>query len=232
MTRELSANTFYWVGESSGPTQSDLSFGQDTMSPKTGGCLTKFSHKFLIQNSVGGEAYITRKLALSTGVGYDAAILNGLGSANQPKGLRNQTGLGGVVGKAFTRAKAIDMLTQIKVANALVLGTPKFLTDPATAATLRNIDTTTGGFGKWLLDDNGKLINTEVVESNQVTVGDLYAGIWNALILGMWGVVEIKANEFGSGFAAGDVEVRSLVDMDVYVAYPGAFAKAASVAAP
>ncbi len=228
MTRELSSNIFYWVAESNGPTQSDISFGQDTMAPKTGGCLTKFSHKFLIQNSVGGEAYITRKLALATGVGYDSAIINGTGANNQPKGLRNQTGLGGAIGTGFTRDKAIDMVRQIESANALVLGTPKWLTDPTTAATLSLIDTTTGGFGKWLLDQ-GNMVDLALRKSNQVTQGDLFVGIWNALILGMWGVVEIKANEFGSGFAAGDIEVRSLVDMDVYVAYPGAFAKAASV---
>lgn len=231
MTRELSSNIFYWVAESNGPTQSDLTWGQETMSPKTGGCLTKFSHKFLIQNSVGGEAYVTRKLALSTGLGYDSAVINGTGLNNQPKGLRAQTGLGGVVGTGFTRAKAIDMIKQIKAANALVLGTPKWLTDPVTWAILKGIDTTEGGFGKWLLDDNGNMLEYPAIDSNQVTTGDLFGGIWSALILGMWGVTEIKANEFGSGFAAGDIEVRSLMDMDVYVAYPGAFAKAANVSA-
>jgi len=228
MTRELSSNIFYWVAEGSGPTQSDITFGQSTMTPKTGGALTKFSHKFLLQNSIGGEAYVARKLAIATAIGYDKAALYGVG-ATQPLGLKNQTGLGSVVGAGFTRAKALEMIRQIKTANALTLGVPKFLTDFITSSTLQQIDTT-NGYGKWLMDE-GKMVNYSAIDHNQVDAGDLFAGVWNALILGMWGVVEIKANEFGAGFAAGDIEVRTLVDMDVFVEYPGAFSLASGVTA-
>ena len=229
MTRELTKNIFYWAAESAGPTQSDITFAQDLMTPKTGGALTKMSHKFLMQNSIGGEAYVTRKLALASALGYDLAALYGSGTGIQPKGLKNVSGIGGVLGTTFTRTKALQMIAQIKSANALVLGGPKFLTDPVTSSTLQGIDTTTG-FGKWLLD-SGKMVNVDTAESNQVVSGDLFAGVWEALLLGMWGVVEIKANEFGAGFAAGDIEVRALVDMDVFVEYPAAFSYATGVAA-
>jgi hypothetical protein len=75
----------------------------------------------------------------------------------------------------------------------------------------------------------GRMINKAVVESEQVIDGELFGGIWSALMLMFWNVVEIKANEFGSGFAAGDIEVRALVDFDTYVEYPGAFSLSTGV---
>lgn len=229
MTRELTSNLFYMVAESAGPTQSDITFSQTTASPKTGGVLTKMSHKFLIQNSVGGEAYINRKLAIAAALGIDYQGLYGPGTANNVDGLKNWTGIGGVTGTGFTRAKAIEMLTQVKSANALALGEFKWLSNALTASTLLNKEISPNT-AKFLLDDlTGRMINKSFVESEQVIDGELFGGIWSSLMLMFWNVVEIKANEFGSGFAAGNIEVRALVDFDTYVEYPGAFSLATGV---
>ena len=229
MTRELTSNLFYMVAEQSAPTTSDVTFSQTTASPKTGGALTKMSHKFLLQNSVGGEAYINRKLAMACALGIDYNGLYGPGSANNVDGLKNWTGIGSVVGTGFTRAKAIEMLTQVKSANALALGEFKWLSNALTASTLMNKEIS-NGTAKYLLDDmTGRMINKAFVESEQIADGELFGGIWSALMLMFWNVVEIKANEFGSGFAGGDIEVRALVDFDTYVEYPGAFSLATGV---
>lgn len=229
MTRELSSNLFYMVAESNGPTQSDVSFGQTVASPKTGGALTKMSHKFIVQNSVGGEAYINRKLGMACALGIDYQGIYGSGAANNPRGLKNWSGIGGELGAGFTRAKAISMLTQVKQANALVLGEFKWLSNALTASTLFNKEISPNT-AKFLLDDmTGKMINKQLVESEQLIDNELYGGIWSALMLMFWNVVEIKANEFGTGFAAGDIEVRALVDFDTFVEYPGAFALAEGV---
>lgn len=228
MTRELTANNFYWVGESNGPTQSDITFGQTQMTPKTGGALTKFSHKFLIQNSVGGEAYVMRKLGLAGALGSDRAVFYGSGSANQPKGVKNQSGIGGVDGANFDRAKALEIIKQVKAANALTLGAPKWVADPTTESILANI--AVGNAGKYLLEES-KMLGYEFIDSNQIDANDLFFGIWESVILGYWGAPELKANEFGTGFAAGDVEVRLLLEMDVFTEYPGALSLTSGVTA-
>lgn len=229
MTRELSSNLFYMVAESNGPTQSDITFGQTIASPKTGGALTKMSHKFLLQNSVGGEAYVNRKLGIACALGIDYQGIYGPGSANNVRGLKNWSGIGGEVGAGFTRAKAISMLTQVKQANALTLGEFKWLSNALTSSYLFNKEISPNT-AKFLLDETtGKMINRSLIESEQVVDGELYGGIWNAMMLMFWNVVEIRANEYGSGFAAGDVEVRALVDFDTFVEYPGAFALAEGV---
>lgn len=89
MTRELSSNIFYMAAESAGPTQSDITFGQAEYGPETGGALTKMSHKFLLQNSIGGEAYATRKLAMAIALGISNEGLSGSGTTPHPRGLKN-----------------------------------------------------------------------------------------------------------------------------------------------
>lgn len=229
MTRELTSNIFYMVAESNAPTQSDITFAQTIASPKTGGALTKMSHKFLLQNSIGGEAYINRKLGIACALGIDYQGIYGSGAPNNVKGLKNWSGIGGETGAGFTRAKAISMLTQVKQANALTLGEFKWLSNALTASTLMNKEISTST-AKFLLDDlTGRMINKVLVESEQIADDELYGGIWSAMMLMFWNVVEIRANEFGAGFAAGDVEVRALVDFDTFVEYPGAFALAEGV---
>jgi HK97 family phage major capsid protein len=229
MTRELTKNITYYIAEGNAPTASDYTFGQDMMTPKTMGALTHLTHQFVLQNSIGGEAYALRKIAIAAGLGYDKGVLYGTGPVAQPLGVMNNTGIGGVVGAGFTRPKLLQMIQQIKAANALVLGPIVFAMDPTTEQILSGIDTT-NGFGKWLLDLN-KLGNYPYFCSNQMQDGDLIGGIWSADLMGMWGVVEVRANELGSGFAAGQIEVRALVDFDNYVEYPGAFSRASGVTA-
>jgi HK97 family phage major capsid protein len=223
MTRELSDNIFYWVAEGNGPTQSDVTFGQQIMRPKTGGALTKLTHQFLTQNSVGGEAYAVRKIATACGVGYDKGALYGIGGDTQPLGLKNQTGLGGIAGANFNRASALNLVKQVKVSNALQLGMPKWLAGAGAEETLKN-KVLSEVAAKYLWDDEtNKMVGYEAKQSNQMVDDDLFFGIWQSLILGMWNVIEVKANEFGAGFAAGIIEVRALVDMDVFVEHPSAF---------
>jgi len=230
MTRELTVPTFYMVAEGAPVTESSPTFGQDVMSPKTGGQLINLSHKFLTQNSVGGEEYANRKIALGIGLGVAYYALYGTGTT-QPVGLKNITGIGGVEGSGFTRAKALSMLSQIKTSNATQLGVPQWLSNSEVASLLYNVDTTTG-YGKWLLDDvTNKMTGYNFAESNIIEDKDLFVGIWNSLIIGYWNAIEIVANPYGSGFASGQIQVRGLVDFDVFAEYPTAFALAEDVSA-
>lgn len=228
MTRELTANTFYWVGEGSGPSASDITFGQTTMTPKTGGALAQISHQFLTQNSIGGEAYVMRKLGLAAALGSDRAVFYGTGSNYQPKGVKYQSGIGGVEGTNFDRAKALEIIRQVKAANALTLGSPQWVMDATTESILQNI--AVGTAGRYLLED-GKMLGYASVDSNQIDANDLFFGVWSSVLLGYWGAPELRANEYGSGFAAGSVDVRVLLDLDVFIEYPGAISYTSGVQA-
>jgi HK97 family phage major capsid protein len=230
MNRELDNYTYYWVGEGSGPTKSSITFGQEKMTPKKGGALAKYSYEFLQQSGIAVEAYIERRLALTCALGADRAVGYGSGSANQPKGLKNWTGIGSGVGAGFDRSKALAMEGQLYTANAQDLGTMKWISKGTTRAILkdRRID---AGSGLFLCNDANQMIGHDYsMVSNQVDAGDLFFGIWNQIILGYWNEVEILANPFdATGYPAGDILVRALQSLDVFVSNPAAFSLADGV---
>ena len=48
-------------------------------------------------------------------------------------------------------------------------------------------------------------------------------GNWADLFIGMWGVLEILPNPYGTGFAAGDIQIRALQTVDIAVRHPESF---------
>lgn len=231
MLRELSEVSSYWVGEGNGPTQSDVTWARDTMTPKKVGALTGYSHEFLNQTSLSVEAYVNTKLARSVRKQILGGIISGTGTAAQPKGIKNWTGVGSVVGTAFSRDKALDLESLILDADAADLGEIKWLSRGSTRNTIKKIAIDTNKT-KFLVSDDNKMIDYDYQIYSGITAGDLIGGIWQALILGIWSVLEITPNQFGTGFAAGDTVVRALTDVDVYVEYPEAFTYTEGVAAP
>ena len=230
MNRELDNYTYYWAAEGSGPTKSNITFGQEKMTPKKGGALAKYSYEFLQQASIAVEAYVERRLALACALGADRAIGYGSGSAAQPKGLKNWTGIGSALGTGFDRSRALTMEGQLYTANAQDLGTMKWIARGTSRAILkdRRVD---AGSGIFLCNDANQMIGHDFsLVSNQVDAGDLFFGIWNQIIVGYWNEVEILANPFdATGYPAGDILVRALQSLDVFVANPAAFSLAPGV---
>jgi HK97 family phage major capsid protein len=229
MTRELSGSTFYWCAESSGPSLSSPTFGQETMSPKKGGAMVRMSYEWLRQTSLPAELYVERRLAEDCALGVDTAIGYGTGTT-QPTGLKLVTGIGAEVGASFTRAKAISMLSQILDSGAGKLGAPKWKSNATVWATLKDREISEGT-AKYLVDDNNKMIGNDFTDiSGQVQNSDLWLGIWKKLIVGYWDQLEIKANESAdSVFASGDVLIRALLALDTFCLRPTAFSLAEDV---
>lgn len=230
MNRELDNYTYYHVGEGSGPTKSSITFSQEKMSPKKAGVLAKYSYEFLMQSGIAVEAYVERKLAIACALGADLDIGYGTGTSYQPKGLKNWTGVTGVEGANFTRSKAITMEGQLYTGNAQDLGTMKWLSKGTTRGTLKDKKVDEGS-GIFLCNDQNQMIGLDYsIVSNQIASGDLLLGTWNQILVGFWNQFEIAANPFGDDeFAAGDVKVRALQALDVFVLNPGAFSVAEGV---
>jgi len=230
MVRELDDFTYYWAAEGSGITQSNITFGEERVVPNKGGALAKYSYEFLNQTSLAVEAYIERRLAGVCGRGFDAAIGYGTGSG-QPKGLKNWTGVGATSGAGFNRKKALSMEASIETANAADLGTMKWLSKPAVRSELKDIKIDAGS-GRFLCNDENEMIGYDYSNvSNMFTAGDLMFGVWNQILGMYWDMLQIRANEYDDdAFKAGDVLVRALQFVDVFVLNPAAFNIATDVA--
>ncbi len=117
--RQSSASTAYWVGENTAPTESQVAIDQVNMSPKTLGAFVDYSRRLLLQASVDVEGMIRADLARVIALEIDRAAIYGTGSANQPLGLVNTTGIGTQTISTYgTFAEYIGMETDVATANA------------------------------------------------------------------------------------------------------------------
>ena len=239
--RMTGAATAYWVTEGNAPTESQQAFDQVTMSPKTVGAFTDLSRKLLLQSSVDVEGLVRRDLATVLGLEIDRVALNGSGSAPQPRGVLQTSGIGAVVGGtnglAPTWAHIVELWSDVAAANA-DFGTTGFVTNSKVVGKLMTTEKATGtaqfvcpGFP----DASGvtSIAGARAVVSNQVpsnlTKGTssgvcsaIAFGNWADLIVGMWGVLDLMVDPY-SNSTSGTVRVVALQDVDVAVRHAESF---------
>ena len=239
--RMTGAATAYWVTEGNAPTESQQAFDQVTMSPKTVGAFTDLSRKLLLQSSVDVEGLVRRDLATVLGLEIDRVALNGSGSAPQPRGVLQTSGIGAVVGGtnglAPTWAHIVELWSDVAAANA-DFGTTGFVTNSKVIGKLMTTEKATGtaqfvcpGFP----DASGvtSIGGARAVVSNQVpsnlTKGTssgvcsaIAFGNWADLIVGMWGVLDLMVDPY-SNSTSGTVRVVALQDVDVAVRHAESF---------
>ena len=239
--RMTGAATAYWVTEGNAPTESQQAFDQVTMSPKTVGAFTDLSRKLLLQSSVDVEGLVRRDLATVLGLEIDRVALNGSGTAPQPRGVLQTSGIGAVVGGtnglAPTWAHIVELWSDVAAANA-DFGTTGFVTNSKVIGKLMTTEKATGtaqfvcpGFP----DASGvtSIAGARAVVSNQVpsnlTKGTssgvcsaIAFGNWADLIVGMWGVLDLMVDPY-SNSTSGTVRVVALQDVDVAVRHAESF---------
>ena len=240
--RMTGAATAYWVTEGNAQTESQQAFDQVTMSPKTVGAFTDLSRKLLLQSSVDVEGLVRRDLATVLGLEIDRVALNGSGTAPQPRGVLQTSGIGAVVGGtnglAPTWAHIVELWSDVAAANA-DFGTTAFVTNSKVIGKLMTTEKATGtaqfvcpGFP----DASGvtSIAGARAVVSNQVpsnlTKGTssgvcsaIAFGNWADLIVGMWGVLDLMVDPY-SNSTSGTVRVVALQDVDVAVRHAESFA--------
>jgi HK97 family phage major capsid protein len=240
-TKQNGAGTFSWLAENGGAdaAESNLLLTTVTLTPKTGQSTTSFSRQLLRQAVEDIEQIVRNDLAAIHAIGVDLASLSGTGAGNQPTGVKNTSGVGvvalGTNGLAPTYASVINQQVQIGQANADEdIGAGAYITTPGLKGTLQTTQkfATTNGDPIWNDQDiiaGRKGFSTNQVESN-LTKGSgtnlhaMYYGIWQQLLIGEWGVMEILTDPLRLK-KQGMIEVTSFQMIDIAVRYAGAFSK-------
>ena len=108
--------TAYWFGadDSDSVTESTGTIGTVTMTPKTVGALSKFSHLMNLQSTPDIEQLIRADFVALLADAIDTAAINGSGSSNQPTGILNTSGIGSVAGGTNGLAPTLDHLLDLK----------------------------------------------------------------------------------------------------------------------
>ena len=247
------ASTYYLGSETTAITQSESTFDQVTLSPKNLAALSKYSRQTLLQGTPGIEQLVRRDITDGINLGIDLGVLNGSGSAGQPEGIMQTTGIGSVAlgtnGGPITVESLVDLEEQVLIDNgALNRDNIAYVTNAKVLAELKKLRAggSTTGDGTFLVNNqldalgrgatptsvNGyPLYVTNQVPSN-LTKG-ASSGVCSAMLMGdfsqamvgFWGNgLEITVGEDSDDFSKALTSVRGIVTYDVAVRHPESFA--------
>ena len=236
--KQTGGATAYWVAESGAVTESQQTFAQVTLAPKTVGAYTDMSRKLLIQSSVDIETLVKRDLATKLAIAIDAAALHGSGSSNQPTGIASTTGIGSVAGGTNGAAPdwddIVDLESEVAVDNADI-GSLAYMTNAKVRGKLKKtlVTATYGDVMVWPVNAtsiNGYPVYVTNQVSSTLTKGTssgvcsaIFFGNWADLLIGMWSGLDLLVDPYTGG-TSGTVRVVALQDMDIAVRHAESFA--------
>jgi HK97 family phage major capsid protein len=229
--KKTSGSTLYWIGESKSPTVSELGFGQVAARPRTGAGYLQLSRKLLKQSSLDVEMLARDDLASTIAVGVDLAGLHGAGSANEPLGVANVSGIGSVVGDtngaAPDWADIVDLETEVATDNA-DLGSLAYISNAKVrgklkktmrTATYGDIPIWSGGaqplndYPVWVTNQ----VKSTLVKGNSGAVcSAIFFGNWADLVYCFWGGLDVIVDPYTNS-TSGEVLVTAMQDVDVVV---------------
>jgi HK97 family phage major capsid protein len=220
--RQSGASTAYWVTESGALTESQQTFEQVGLTPKTVGAYTDMSRKLINQSSVNMAKFVENDLATTLGVAIDLACFDGSGAAGQPTGISQVSGIGSVTwGAASTPTwlEIIEVESELATDNALN-GKLAYVANGTMRGVLKGVakDSGSGQFA-W---DGDKMNGYPAYMSNQVQDDDVFFGNWSDLLIAYWSTLEVLVDPY-TGSTTGNVRVRCMKDVDIAVRHAESF---------
>jgi HK97 family phage major capsid protein len=226
--------TVSWLAEGSAPPAiTNPVIDNVLMSQKTISASVDITEKMLRSAFPDFRDFVVNDIAGAMAVAIDQAAINGTGTANDPKGLLNVAGIPTQsIGATPTRAKLISMEQTAADANADGSPTARmgWATNPDVRAKLKGIDASTSG-GKWLWDDDDRVIGRPAVSSTNVPAQTLIFGNWYDLILNLFTALDVIVNPYQYSLA-GVTRISCFLDVDVQVTHVNSFVKCTDLTTP
>jgi HK97 family phage major capsid protein len=212
--RKTARSQGYWIGEGDDAPEGEMDLGQIALSPKTVAAYSDITRRLMMQSSLDVEALVRADLAEALGLAIDLAGYYGSGSAHQPKGIANYTGIAAVNFAATypSYVEAVAMETAIASRNAAVANMA-YIVDAQTkgaAKTTQKFPGTPTGATLWEQGDTMNGYQTRV--TNQLTAGDVFFGNFADLIIAMWGGLDLTVDTMSLSKSGG---TRIVVFQDV-----------------
>lgn len=226
--RQSAAATAYNVDETTATTESNVTFDQVNGNPKAVSAYVEYSKRLLNQASIAISAFLEDDLTKIIALKQDLNALNGSGSANEPLGIINTTGINTVTfGAAATFGKMVDMESAVETDNAL-MGALAYCTTAAAKGKLKQkvVDAGSGRF-VWtsIAGDpaqDGEVNGYRAASTNQVPSDKAIFGNWSDLVILEWAGLDVTLDEITKA----EQRLCKLVvsqDQDVIVRHPVSF---------
>ena len=222
--RKTGASTAYWLAEGGAPTGSNPTVDQVTMTPRTVGAYVDFTRRLMLQSSLDVETMVRSDLVETLALEIDRVGLYGLGASGEPQGIKFTTGINTEDFNADspTYVELVSMETKINADNADI-GAMAYLTNSTRYGAFKTTSKI-GSEAQFVLEPGGTVNGYPVVRSNQVLAGDVFFGVWNQLLLGLWSGIDLTVDTAALA-TSGGVRVIALQDLDFAVRHPEAFCR-------
>jgi HK97 family phage major capsid protein len=234
--KQTGSSTAQWVAEDGPLTETDATFTDVELSPKTVGAMTSFSRRTLINAVPSIEQIVRRDLSAVIARAIDNAALLGTGASNTPTGIASTAGINTPTLAGPTWAQVLAFISAIESENA-DLGSQGWAMSPAALAKLRSVTKVTSDAGAgFLADSPTSMAGYPVVTSSSIplvtTTHQVFYGSWSQLLVGYWSGLDVLANPFeATAYSRGRVLIRAMRDVDVAVRHAKAFARATNMPA-
>lgn len=214
--KQTGGATAYWVAEGENAMEGVPTIGQIGLSPKDIAAYTDITRRLMMQSTPDAEMIVRNDLINALAQGIDMAGYYGSGSGNEPRGLKNYTGINAVtfaVAGKPTFSELVAMESEIAADNADI-GQMGFIGN----ARFRGHCKTTPKFGtgtEATIWEPGGTVNgyrTEI--TNQVKDDDVFFGNFADLIIGVWGGLDLTVDPYSLSKSGGTrIVVFQSVDM-------------------
>jgi len=201
----------------------------------------------LLQSTPDIEQLVRADMAAVLARTLDAAAIDGTGLAEDPVGIVNQSGVGGVAigtnGGPMAFANLLAMVENVELANA---GDENraWVGNPHIKAQLMATPKITGVAGIGMVMDQPdqlagyQFASTTLVPANGTKgtgtgLSTLIYGEWSDLLIGLWSELDILVNPYAAGpYSKGNVQIRAMMTVDIEVRHPQSFCVCSDIAAP
>ena len=229
--KQTGSLTASWTAEGSAVSESNLTIGTFSMSPKRLSATASYTLESLVQSDPSIDALTRRDMARMLARGIDTAAVSGSGASGQPTGITNTSGVSTATTAAtgyISRDEALSAIAALEAddvdtSNAVFLMHP---TDAsATAGAL--VD---AGSGEFVLSD-GRILGKRVITSTLISQGTAILGDFRQLLVASFGGVDVVIDPYSAATSA-TVKVTMHGMHDVAVRHPQAFNVITITAAP
>jgi len=210
-------------------TETDATFADVTLTPRTVGAVTSYSRRTLINAVPSIEEIVRRDLTAVIATAIDYQALFGTGTLNTPLGVVNAPGV--VAGTLTpTWAEVVGFPAAIQSANADV-GSLGWAMAPDAVKKLRSTVMVASTDSAMLMEGPDTLAGYPVQVSTLLTsqpttplTSVVIFGAWSQLLVGYWSGVDILVNPYESAaYLRGRVLMRVMRDVDVAVRHGESF---------
>lgn len=224
-----------WLEEDGTDTTTKAAFDEFLMKPKRLQVTGALSMQLIRQSSLDVERLIEEMLVNAHAQGLQAAAINGSGTAPEPRGILNKSGIGSVIGGDNganpTFGHIVGLETEVAIDNAEG-SAMAYLTNAAVRGYLKQAEKSEGT-AQFIWDFNElngyPAVVTNAVPSNlskgnqSACLSAIIFGDWSKLHIGQWGNLDIIVDPYTLKKKA-EVEITVISYGDIGIIQPEAFA--------